>query len=114
MAYGKKLKYQKIMEISMGEYRVFISICRYGEKLCVGLHLSNCSNTNAWIDQNGSKWYAPIQQAKNLLSAALDRHDLLNLRSLKSRTHLNYNMNYKYRRSKLKLKPPNPERQRHL
>ncbi|MDC0547347.1 hypothetical protein OAO16_00160 [Opitutales bacterium] len=71
MAYGRKLKYQKIMEISMGEYRVFISICRYGEKLCVGLPLSNCTNTNAWIDQNGSQWYAPIQQAKNLLSAAL-------------------------------------------
>ena len=56
MAYGRKLKYQKIMEVSMGEYRVFISICRYGEKLCVGLPLSNCTNTNAWIDQNGSQW----------------------------------------------------------
>ena len=73
MAYGRKLKYQKIMEISMGEYRVFISICRYGEKLCVGLPLSNCSNTNAWIEKNGSKWYAPIQQAKKLLSAALGK-----------------------------------------
>ena len=71
MAYGKKLRYQKIMEVSMGEYRVFISICRYGEKLCVGLPLSNCSNTNAWIHKNGSKWYAPIQQAKRLLSKAL-------------------------------------------
>ena len=71
MAYGRKLKYQKIMEVSMGEYRVFISICRYGEKLCVGLPLLNCKNTKAWIDQNGSKWYAPIEQAKKLLSTAL-------------------------------------------
>lgn len=59
------------MEVSMGEYRVFISICRYGEKLCVGLPLSNCKNTKAWIDENGSQWYAPIKHAKNILSAAL-------------------------------------------
>jgi flagellar basal body rod protein FlgF len=71
MGYRKKLKSQKIMEISMGEYRVFISISRYGEDLCVGLPLSNCRNKDAWIDEDGYSHYLPVPKAKNLLRNAL-------------------------------------------
>jgi hypothetical protein len=67
MSYHRKLRYEKIMDISMGEFRVFISV----RNLVVGLPLENCRNRDAWIEENGHSKYLPIQKAKNMLRYAL-------------------------------------------
>ena len=71
MSFKRKLRYEKVMEISMGEYRVFISVYNNGEQLAVGLPLPNCRNKNAWVDTDGDSKYLPISSAKNLLRFAL-------------------------------------------
>ena len=71
MSYKKRLRYEKIMEVNMGEYRVFISIQKNGEELAVGLPLPKCRNKNAWVDQGGYSKYLPVSKAKNMLRYAL-------------------------------------------
>jgi hypothetical protein len=73
MGYGKKLRYEKVMEVSMGEYRLFISIRMEGRELAVGLPLSNCRNRNAWIKERGSSSYLGVPNAKSLLRNALGK-----------------------------------------
>ena len=71
MSYGRKLSYEKILQISMGEYRLFISVRRFGMELSVGLPLANCRNKKAWIDDAGDTGYLPVPKAKKLLRNAL-------------------------------------------
>ena len=71
MSYKRKLRYEKIMEISMGEYRVFISVYKNGEQLAVGLPLPNCRNKNAWVEEDGDAKYLPTSTAKSLLRFTL-------------------------------------------
>ena len=79
MTYPKKLRYQKVLEISMGEYRVFISVKRQKELLAVGLPLKKCRNKEAWIDKNGQQYYLPIKRAKSLLRKALGTTSFMEL-----------------------------------
>jgi hypothetical protein len=67
MSYYRKLRYERVMNISMGEYRVFISV----RNLVVGLPLENCRNRNAWVEESGYSKYLPIHKAKNKLRYAL-------------------------------------------
>ena len=71
MSYGRKLSYEKILQISMGEYRVFVSVRRFGMELAVGLPLANCRNKKAWVDDAGDKRYLSLPKAKKLLRNAL-------------------------------------------
>ena len=71
MSFKRKLRSEKVMEISMGEYRVFISVYKNGEQLAVGLPLPKCKNKNAWVKEYGDPEYLPISTAKNRLKVAL-------------------------------------------
>ena len=71
MSYGRKLSYEKILQISMGEYRLFVSVRRFGMELSVGLPLANCRNKKAWVDDAGDKKYLSLPKAKKLLRNAL-------------------------------------------
>lgn len=79
MTYPTKLRYQKVLEISMGEYRVFISVKRQKELLAVGLPLEKCRNKEAWIDRNGQQYYLPVRGAKALLKKALGSTSFMEL-----------------------------------
>lgn len=79
MNYPKKLRYQKILDISMGEYRVFISVKKQSELLAVGLPLQKCKNKQAWVDKNGQQYYMPIKGVKILLQRALGSTSFMEL-----------------------------------
>jgi hypothetical protein len=51
MGYGRKLRYERVMEISMGQCRVFISIWVEGGELAVGLLLGDWRNRDPWVDE---------------------------------------------------------------
>jgi len=73
MGYGRKLRYEKVMEISMGEYRVFISLGVEGRELAVGLPLGNCRNRSAWVKDRGAIGFKAVSKAKKLLRNALGK-----------------------------------------
>jgi hypothetical protein len=71
MSYKRKLKYEKIMEVSLGEYRLFISVGKFSEKMAFGLPLDNCKNKKVWVEENGDSKYLSSSKAKKLLYKAL-------------------------------------------
>ena len=73
MSYKRKLKNERIMEVTIGEYRLFISIGSYINKVTFGLPLENCRNKKVWVEQKGYADYLSLSKAKKLLMNALGK-----------------------------------------
>ena len=73
MTYQRKLKYEKIMEVTVGEYRLLISIGSYSNKVAFGLPLDNCRNKKVWVEQKGYADYLSVSKARKLLMNALGK-----------------------------------------